>query len=205
MDSDSFFGLSSVPPEIKASLSLLPKLDPVQFRKTLQFTLECLKGSSFSDTQFTLLSNSIKLPKPTFTIVFTGLIMLFRLAIRQRSKSEEFQRTITDLHIQEPFSSDMVKAFHSGNELLQEKVQEKVATSALPSIVSTNWRIDVTISTTSLSRVMKPVIMMQLQMSDGRVVSFDLPMDKFHEMRFAVAKVLKEMDDLSAHPILRIE
>ena len=64
------------------------------------------------------------------------------------------------------------------------------------------WRVDVTISTTSLSRVFKPTIPMQITLSDGSVHQFECSVDKFHEMRYVVAKALKHAQELQQHPVL---
>ena len=73
-----------------------------------------------------------------------------------------------------------------------------------PGLDDLKWRVDVTISTSSMSRVLKPSILMQLATTDGQKKTFDLPLEKFHELRYNVAKVLKEMETLEKHPILKI-
>jgi len=73
---------------------------------------------------------------------------------------------------------------------------------SLPSIVNVRWRVDVTISSTQLSRVFKPAVLLQLTLSDGRVHDFECSIDKFHELRYAIAKSLKHAQDLQQHPTL---
>lgn len=60
---------------------------------------------------------------------------------------------------------------------------------------SLNWRIDVSVSTSSIMKSLVPVVIMQMELSDGRVVSFDVSLAQFHQFRFNVALVLKEMDE----------
>ena len=76
---------------------------------------------------------------------------------------------------------------------------------ALPTITGVRWRVDVTISTTSLSRVFKPTIPMQLTLSDGTIQNFECSVEKFHELRYAVAKSLKHAQDLQIHPTIARE
>jgi hypothetical protein len=76
---------------------------------------------------------------------------------------------------------------------------------SLPSIVNVRWRVDVTISSTSLSRVFRPSVLLQLTLSDGRVQQCECSVDKFHELRYAVAKSLKQAQDLQIHPTLTRE
>lgn len=83
-----------------------------------------------------------------------------------------------------------------------------------------------TISTTSLLRVMRPSVTMSMRLSNGKTVQFELSVERFSELRCAkdthphtanigksvvtacryqVARVLKEMQDLEKHPILNLK
>lgn len=46
---------------------------------------------------------------------------------------------------------------------------------------------------------------MEMTLSDGRVWTFEVPQDKFHELRYSVAKVLQDMEQLDKLPILKIK
>lgn len=74
----------------------------------------------------------------------------------------------------------------------------------LAQLASVNWRIDVSISTSSMSRHLQPSVILQLVLTDGRLFSFELSLTHFHMLRFDVALVLKEMDDLLNRPTLRL-
>ena len=45
---------------------------------------------------------------------------------------------------------------------------------------------------------------MQLGLSDGKLKNFELPLEKFHELRFNVAKALRAVGDLEKHPLIRV-
>ena len=59
-----------------------------------------------------------------------------------------------------------------------------------------SWRIDVCISTSALSRNLLPVIVIQTNLSDGKRVSFEMSLNSFNILRFNVALVLKEIEDV---------
>lgn len=61
---------------------------------------------------------------------------------------------------------------------------------------SIDWRVDVSISSSSVSRALVPTIIMQMHLSDGLIVSYEINLHTFHILRFNVALVLKEMEDL---------
>eukprot|EP01040_Poterioochromonas_malhamensis_P003304 gene3304-3524_t len=98
-----------------------------------------------------------------------------------------------------------------------EEIVKEVMTSRLPyellatqhrvqffKLEKIRWRIDVVISSGSLSRVMKPNILMQMIMKDGKVFTFEITFEQFSLLRYSVAKVLHDMQTLERHPIIRI-
>lgn len=44
----------------------------------------------------------------------------------------------------------------------------------------------------------------QLTLSDGTIKTFEVSLEEFHKLRYNVARVLKEMRDVEAHPIMRL-
>jgi len=204
MDDVGFFG-ASIPQEVRVMIPLLSKIDQSQFRKVVQKAVEHLKHVPFTDAQFEQYANATKLPKQTFATVFTGLLITLRAAVRTRVKIEPFQHLLTELRIPESFVADLVKALQTARGVLEESALEQRGSRGLPHIQELAWRVDVTISTTSMARAMKPSVTLRITLDDGRVRSFSVPADRFHELRFAVTKVLKDVDDLQKHPILKVE
>eukprot|EP00727_Mastigamoeba_balamuthi_P009404 m51a1_g5086 hypothetical protein (85) ;mRNA; r:255249-255619 len=74
-----------------------------------------------------------------------------------------------------------------------------------PTLADLKWRVDVAVSTSASSRVMAPVILMEMTTSEGKVWTFEVPVDKFHELRYNVARVLKDVEELDQLPILKID
>ncbi|KAF3693581.1 COMM domain-containing protein 5 Hypertension-related calcium-regulated gene protein [Channa argus] len=75
----------------------------------------------------------------------------------------------------------------------------------LPTIEDFKWRVDVAISTSSLARALQPSVLMQMKLSDGSFHRFEVPVSKFHDLRYNVALILKEMNDLEKRSILKIQ
>jgi hypothetical protein len=76
---------------------------------------------------------------------------------------------------------------------------------AFPTLARLRWRVDVAISTSALSRVLRPTVLMELTLSDGRVHAFEVPLSQFHELRYSVAAVLKDMDGINQKSIFKIK
>lgn len=78
------------------------------------------------------------------------------------------------------------------------------AVPTLPRLLGLRTRVDVAITSDALPKVMRPVVTLEAQLSDARVVTFEVPADAFHELRHSVARTLAEMVALEAAPVLKI-
>eukprot|EP01102_Stenamoeba_stenopodia_P015789 TRINITY_DN5439_c0_g1_i1.p1 TRINITY_DN5439_c0_g1~~TRINITY_DN5439_c0_g1_i1.p1 ORF type:complete len:204 (+),score=45.33 TRINITY_DN5439_c0_g1_i1:185-796(+) len=202
MDDITFFG-PSVPQQVRALIPLLDKVSQQQFRKALQVAVEYLKGAEISDRQFEQLSKTLSLPKDIFAAVFTGLYYIIRAAIRNKSKIDVFQNLLKELNIPQAFAADLVKVLQTSRAALEAAVLgNKIS---LPTLDKLTWRVDVVISTSSMSRVMKPRIVLSMVLSDGNIKTFEISIEKFHELRFNVSKLLKDVEELERQPILKID
>jgi len=72
-------------------------------------------------------------------------------------------------------------------------------------ITNMRWRIDVTISSSTLNRVMRPSILLELTLNDNSVELFDVPLEEFHILRYSCAKALSAMGAIESHPVLKIQ
>ena len=73
-----------------------------------------------------------------------------------------------------------------------------------PRIAGVKWRVDVSISTSSLERVMKPSVMMEWTLSTGDVKTFEMNVEQFTKLRYDTARLLRTMQEIERHPIMRI-
>lgn len=70
--------------------------------------------------------------------------------------------------------------------------------AALPTLDALRWRLDVTISSSALHRVLRPQLTLQTALSDGSTHAFHVSKPQFNSLRYVVAKSLKEMEDLES-------
>lgn len=71
-------------------------------------------------------------------------------------------------------------------------------------VIDVNWRVDVSLSTSSLNRTLEPTVLIEIHLSNGRILSFEMTLQSFHLLRFNVALVLKEMDDILNRQIFKL-
>lgn len=204
-DRTPFFGVR-VPEEVKGMAKCLKQMDKATLRKMLQVTVGYLEGKTVDYTQFQELESG-DLTEETVAIIYSGLLKLLRMALRipQTSlKQEYFKEDLLDIKIPEDFIPDIASVvFGSRRPCIDTNAMN--CRPQLPKLDLLRWRVDVGISTSVLNRVLEPTVMMQMTLSDGRRHSFEVPIAKFHELRYNVSSVLKEMEDLEKRSILKIQ
>lgn len=75
-----------------------------------------------------------------------------------------------------------------------------------PTLADFQWRVDVAISSTSLSRIFQPSVLLGflLQSTDGKTQhhTIECSIERFRKLKLEVAKALKLTEDICAHPML---
>lgn len=74
----------------------------------------------------------------------------------------------------------------------------------LPRLEGLRWRLDVQLASSAVARVLRPQILMEFTLSDGRVHTLAVSPEEFHALRYGTARVLREMLELEGHPIMRL-
>ena len=134
--------------------------------------------------------------------MFTGLQAIIRTAIRTRTKASVVEKDLTEMNIPPPAVA-LIGALLK-RERMDLETRSLTNRTRFPRLGGLQWRVDVAISSSSLLRVFRPSIMVQMALSDGRIKTFDVSVEQFHQLRYNVAKVLRDMQELERHPIMRI-
>ncbi|XP_066286096.1 COMM domain-containing protein 5-like isoform X1 [Branchiostoma lanceolatum] len=204
-DRTPFYG-TRVPPEVKIMVKELKKLDKKTFRSLLTVAVTALEGADVDSKSFTDLQTN-GMTEDLINIIYSGLLSTLRLALRlpQTSlKPELFKDDLKELNIPEEFIVDLASAVFGGKRTNLD-ASALDCRSRLPTLQNFRWRVDVGISTSALNRVLEPTILMEMTLSDGRIQTFEVPVSKFHELRYNVAHVLREMESLEKRNVLKIQ
>eukprot|EP01116_Phalansterium_solitarium_P005954 TRINITY_DN1827_c0_g1_i1.p1 TRINITY_DN1827_c0_g1~~TRINITY_DN1827_c0_g1_i1.p1 ORF type:complete len:165 (-),score=79.92 TRINITY_DN1827_c0_g1_i1:218-712(-) len=133
---------------------------------------------------------------------FSGVHLMLRMAVRQRLKHEAVQRDLLDtLKLPAFLVADFVKALKA-SALAERKLAEQRVRSA--TLEQLNWRCDVTVSSNQIGRVLKPSVVLEVRVSDGRRRTFELTTAQFAALRYQVARCLADMHELERLAILKI-
>nr|XP_060611994.1 COMM domain-containing protein 5 isoform X2 [Anolis sagrei ordinatus] len=184
----SFLG-SRLPPEVEAMARSLREVSKETFRKILKVTVSALEGKDCKESVRTI-AESTGLSDEQLAVLISGMYTLLREALRLPASSLK----------QEVFREDLKEL---RRPTLDAALQNQ--SSKLPKIEDLKWRVDVAISSSSLARALQPSILMQMKLSDGSAHRFEVPVSKFQELRYNVALILKEMNDLEKRSVLKIQ
>ncbi len=159
-------------------------------------------GTVIPQQQYVALYTSLGVDAKKFAKLFSGVVHMLRAAVRGRISPATVRTDLGALKLPDQFVADFANVLRKARDVLEDNASKNIIRA--PHVVDMKWRVDVTISTSSLSRALRPGVTMQLFLSDGSIKTFEMSVDKFHALRYNVAKVLREMGDLEAHPMMFI-
>uniref|UniRef100_A0A7N6A6U6 COMM domain-containing protein 5 n=1 Tax=Anabas testudineus TaxID=64144 RepID=A0A7N6A6U6_ANATE len=183
---DSSFLGGRIPPEIESLSKNLKDVDQELFRKILKAVVSALEGKDCREVMKSIAESSV-IPQDRLSHIVAGMYRVLSEAIRIPTASLKQEVGCSTTH----------------RAALESAASQK--DPQLPTIENFNWRVDVAISTSSLARALQPSVLMQMKLSDGSFHRFEVPVSKFHDLRYNVASILKEMNDLEKKSILKIQ
>ncbi|NXY49188.1 COMD5 protein, partial [Ceuthmochares aereus] len=170
-------------------------------------TVNALEGKDCKES-VKLIAESSNLSEEQLAFLISGMYTLLREALRLPLST--FKQEVSSESTWNPYEipEDFIADFSSivfGNRRPVSEGTALIQRSRLPSVQDFKWRVDVAISTSSLARALQPSILMMMKLSDGTAHRFEVPVAKFQELRYNVALILKEMNDLEKRSILKIQ
>eukprot|EP00800_Vazella_pourtalesii_P001517 TRINITY_DN11384_c1_g1_i1.p1 TRINITY_DN11384_c1_g1~~TRINITY_DN11384_c1_g1_i1.p1 ORF type:complete len:219 (+),score=40.09 TRINITY_DN11384_c1_g1_i1:41-697(+) len=201
-----FYGFQ-VPPEIK-SFSKIKKafnLEKNSWKNILNFVNQYLVEQNFSNDRFEEVVAGVPLTEEETKGVVAAMITVARCVFRNPIiRQEHFQEDLQNLKFPEASIGILLKMLFGANRAVIDAsvVESRVS---LPRFLALKWRVDVTISNTLLQRALTPTILCELLLRNGKSNLFEISIEKFHELRYNVALVLKDMEELELqHRALKI-
>jgi len=135
-------------------------------------------------------------------VLMCGAVSVLVAAVKSAAEEAHILRDLQNLHIDPECAQDIYQVLDRGRQRIKSGVE--VRGPQFPHIDDLRWRVDVTISTTSLSRVMRPSILLQLTLSDSCIHTLEVTAEELQDLRYDVARCLKEMQDLESSRLFRL-
>eukprot|EP01028_Stygiella_incarcerata_P013611 TRINITY_DN82859_c0_g1_i1.p1 TRINITY_DN82859_c0_g1~~TRINITY_DN82859_c0_g1_i1.p1 ORF type:complete len:296 (+),score=73.29 TRINITY_DN82859_c0_g1_i1:715-1602(+) len=133
-------------------------------------------------------------------VIITALFSILSAAVRAKVTPKEIDSQLVAMKCP-PL---LVKGFKKIISQRREELEQAAISGLirLPNVINFRWRIDVTISNSVLSRVLRPYILMEFLLSNGERKVVEASVDTFENLRYNVARALKDMQDLEEHPMI---
>jgi len=192
------------PQEIKNFVDLYSKLSGPILKKICLFVCEYLKHTEISSEQWQKLVNtaSKEIDETEARLTLAAVLLLFKTALRERIEPGPFQEALESLTLGGDKQNILVASYKQLKSTIIPKTSSNVS---LPHISSMSWRVDITIATNEIDRVLKPTILMRIIDSNGDVKQMEMNPETFHQLRYSVARVIKEIESLDSMQILKID
>jgi COMM domain containing 5 len=210
----TFFGNSanSVPDEVRVIVPLLHKesCSVEVIRACIQQVVAYMKdngiftGENGSESYKKFQKNLIGAQTgDEINSLFTAMYSIMAAAISSKEQTTTIVEDLKRMHIPTRVSDDLGQVINKSRATLEDAaLKSRIGFASLGKF---RWRIDVIISSGSLSRLMRPSILMEMTLSNGHVRTFEVSVQQFNQLRYGVAKMLKDMQMLERHPVMRIE
>ena len=136
------------------------------------------------------------------SLLLSGLVAAVSTAVRNRTKVTVVEKNLVAMNFPPARARDVVDLLRARRLDLEAAFTNSRVRA--PSLASFRWRVDVAIATDALAKVYKPTILAEMTLSDGRIKTFEIPVEQFHYLRYSVAKVLRNMEEVERHPIMKL-
>jgi hypothetical protein len=207
IDINSTFLLPIIPDEVRATVPYLHIISTQLLRLILQQLLEYIHNGNFTDDDSIILHKKIQKElgindNVNIPILLSGLYTILKHGVAGKIKLSIISNDLQRMNTPQAAIEDICKVILASKSKLEKTLVDKRI--RFPRLQKLRWRIDVTISSGSLSRVMRPSILMEMSLSNGSIRTFEVSIDQFNQLRHGVAKVLLDMQTLERHPIMKL-
>ena len=186
---------------VRNSLKSAQQLSQSSFQQLIKAVVDYLCAGSPLDENLP----ELNLQNTESKLLVQNLIILIRNCMRYRTSNRQI--SLTDILTEE------LRIPSKLSQLIQNEIDSAKMSATipygpkLPTCASIKWRIDVVISSSSLSKVLEPLIIFEIHTDSGEKLRFDCSLTKFNQLRLAVASSLSELHRLEEkkklYPALR--
>jgi hypothetical protein len=196
------------PTSVKSLPKLLELIDESVFEQIIDLCKQYFRQKQISNKSYLNLKNSIvssnRLDANNFDLLINATLSLAINCLRVYKSIDSKvieNELINKIHLQTNYCQIFVNQLFADNRVVNHFYNNRQQLYRLRSI---EWRIDVSIANSRLSRIMEPLIVFQFCLiidnsidcyKEERVV-FESKLSNFHKLRFIVANLLKEFNQL---------
>ncbi|XP_043268078.1 COMM domain-containing protein 5 [Venturia canescens] len=177
---------------------LLSELRKTLLRPLVQLAVKSIEQEHIEDGVLERIAEKYNVPQNKVDEWYAAILMIIRVHLRAPNnsiKNAEFKQCLQELKFENECIDDLCAVLYGHKRpAMLNSLSE--TTRMFPRVKKFLWRIDITISSSSLSRILKPVILMEWILSTGERKIFELSLAKFHLLRHTLASLLLKMQEM---------
>ncbi|XP_012225281.1 COMM domain-containing protein 5 [Linepithema humile] len=183
----------------------LAELKKAFARPLIQLAVKAIELEHIEEGVLERISKKYNIPEEQVDEYYAAIFTILKMHLRSQChnvKQVEFKQCLEELKLTSDCIEDLSSVLYGPKrtDLLSGLIQR---TKFNAQLISCRWRVDITISSNLLNRVLEPNIVMEWILNTGECVTFELSLAKFHQLRHTIATVLMELQALERHNIFK--
>ncbi|XP_043254141.1 COMM domain-containing protein 5-like [Colletes gigas] len=174
---------------------VFPELRKVFVRPLIQIAVKAINQEHIEGGILDRISQKYNVPEESVDEYYSVIHTILKVhlgTLSQNVKPAEFKQILDELKLPSDCIDDLSTIVYG------QKRPELVAglinrSKFYAHLISCKWRVDITISSSTINRVLEPHIIMEWTFNNGEHQIFELSLPKLHQLRHAVATILVEM------------
>jgi hypothetical protein len=182
-----------------ASLSANESFDKQDITQVLQSVCEYFKAKHENNSALEL-NHSERLNN-----LFAICYHIIRAGLQKDAEVEDLRAELALNQFINPYLALVVSAYKFCRSVRIPISMEHNSLTRYPTLEKLRWRLDVIISSSSLSRVFKPILLFEIALSDGTLTTVECSIEMFHRLRYAVARSLNKVEYVENHLLYKLQ
>ena len=149
-----------LPEEVTQCIAMIPHIDASQLQNIIKLVMIYLVEKEIPGSYDDILQKLALPENADLSVLLSGLHTIISSIIRLKYSADVIRNDLAKINMSEDASSLLLRATQAQREKLE--VSASQSHIRFPKLQSLRWRVDVVISSGSLSRVMKPTILMRV-------------------------------------------
>ncbi|XP_015604771.1 COMM domain-containing protein 5 [Cephus cinctus] len=186
-------------------IKYLAELKKMIARPLTQLAVKAIEQEHIEPGILERISEKYNVPQENVDEWYAAILTILRLHLRSTAgsvKPTEFKQCLQELKLAPECIEDLSTVVYGQRRpvLIHGLIND---TNFYPRLKSCKWRVDITISSSVLSRVLEPSILMEWTLNTGERHIFELSLARFHQLRHTVASLLLEMQSMENCGLLK--
>ena len=184
--------------EVAAALPLFRRLPTDNFELLVAAAEQVLRSGDWRNATALLQQHRLAQSR-TLNLCMVATFFILREALRKTVPGKKVLKDMEALDLPEEFRRAMVSKIAEMREMPLDLAPRRSLGSARMKRVS--WRVDLTLTSAKVKSALQPTVSMRIELGDRRVLSFEMSIERFYQLRYAVARSLAAMHELQRHPM----